>query len=78
MADIEHSAQQDAAAGECMPCRGTGRLHSQLGGHTSVVQCPWCEGSGRRRAGVDAQARWLGEGKSADAAAPAGEAQRQR
>jgi hypothetical protein len=43
---------------ECMPCRGTGRVISKLGGETSVVACPWCEGSGTRIAGIDAQAHW--------------------
>jgi hypothetical protein len=41
-----------------MPCRGTGRVISKLGGETSVVACPWCDGSGVRIAGIDAQARW--------------------
>ena len=41
-----------------MPCRGTGRVISKLGGETSVVACPWCDGSGMRVAGIDAQARW--------------------
>jgi hypothetical protein len=34
---------------------------SHLGGTASTVTCPWCEGSGVRIAGVDAQARWLGD-----------------
>jgi hypothetical protein len=38
-----------------MPCRGTGRLTSGLGGQPHEVQCPWCQGSGRRMAGFDAQ-----------------------
>jgi DnaJ-class molecular chaperone len=52
---------------ECMPCRGTGKVISNLGGTPSDVTCPWCEGSGERAAGVDAQAKWLGD----DAPAPA-------
>jgi len=44
-----------------MPCRGTGKLVSNLGGSPSTVTCPWCEGGGVRVAGVDAQAKWLGE-----------------
>jgi DnaJ-class molecular chaperone len=44
---------------ECMPCRGTGKLISNLGGEPSTVVCPWCDGSGERHSGVDAQAKWL-------------------
>jgi hypothetical protein len=42
-----------------MPCRGTGRVISNLGGTASTVTCPWCEGGGVRLAEVDAQAAWL-------------------
>jgi hypothetical protein len=45
---------------ECMPCRGTGKLISNLGGEPSTVSCPWCEGGGVRLTGVDAQAKWPG------------------
>jgi DnaJ-class molecular chaperone len=45
---------------ECMPCRGTGRVISNLGGSESKVPCPWCRGEGVRVAEVDAQERWLG------------------
>jgi hypothetical protein len=44
----------------CHPCRGTGRLVSTLGGSPHVVDCPWCEGSGRFQAGHDAQAAAVG------------------
>jgi DnaJ-class molecular chaperone len=44
---------------ECMPCRGSGKLISALGGEPSTVVCPWCDGGGKRLTGVDAQARWL-------------------
>jgi hypothetical protein len=44
-----------------MACRGTGRVISNLGGTPSAVICPWCEGGGVRRPGIDAQARWLAE-----------------
>jgi DnaJ-class molecular chaperone len=44
---------------ECMPCRGTGKVISALGGEQKTVTCPWCDGSGKRQMGVDAQARWL-------------------
>jgi len=40
----------------CTPCRGTGRVISSLGGTPQPVTCPWCEGSGRRIPGHDAQA----------------------
>ena len=43
-----------------MPCRGTGKVISNLGGTPSSVTCPWCEGGGIRLAGIDAQARWAG------------------
>jgi hypothetical protein len=42
-----------------MPCRGTGKVISNLGGAPSTVTCPWCEGGGVRVAGIDAQAKWL-------------------
>ncbi len=44
---------------ECMPCRGTGRVISNLGGSANTVTCPWCEGEGVRKHDVDAQASWL-------------------
>jgi len=61
---------------ECMACRGTGRVISNLGGSPSTVECPWCGGSGRRQPGRDAQARWLeregaGEAETAQELDPA-------
>ena len=53
-----------------MPCRGTGKVISNLGGTPSTVTCPWCEGGGIRLAGVDAQARWAA-GNAADSPAAA-------
>jgi DnaJ-class molecular chaperone len=44
---------------ECMPCRGSGKVISNLGGEPSTVECPWCQGSGVRVPGTDAQAKWL-------------------
>lgn len=41
---------------ECAPCRGTGRVVSNLGGSLQEVTCPWCEGTGRFIPGHDAQA----------------------
>ena len=49
----------------CFACRGTGQVVSHLGGEEQLVACPWCEGSGLRLVGHDAQARWR-------ATAPAG------
>jgi len=43
---------------ECMACRGSGNVISNLGGSASTVTCPWCEGDGVRLPDVDAQARW--------------------
>jgi DnaJ-class molecular chaperone len=51
--------QGGAAAAEprpCPPCRGTGRVISNLGGSPSEVPCPWCEGTGTFIPGHDAQA----------------------
>jgi DnaJ-class molecular chaperone len=56
--------EQSHGPRECMPCRGTGKLVSNLGGAPSRVTCPWCEGSGVRIAGIDAQSHW-GEGSGA-------------
>jgi hypothetical protein len=41
--------------GVCMPCRGTGKLISGLGGEPHEVVCPWCRGTGERIAGINAQ-----------------------
>jgi hypothetical protein len=48
-----------------MACRGRGQVISNLGGTPKSVECPWCGGSGFRRADIDAQARW-NEGESAE------------
>ena len=42
----------------CSPCRGTGRVISNLGGSPSEETCPWCDGTGVIPPGHDAQARW--------------------
>lgn len=55
---------------ECMPCRGSGKLISNLGGSASAVTCPWCEGGGVRIPGIDAQAHW---GEAAGARQPPAE-----
>jgi hypothetical protein len=41
-----------------MACRGSGHVISNLGGTPKSVTCPWCEGSGSRREGIDAQSAW--------------------
>jgi DnaJ-class molecular chaperone len=46
----------------CSPCRGTGRVISNLGGTPNEVTCPWCEGTGTFVPGHDAQAARRGEG----------------
>jgi DnaJ-class molecular chaperone len=50
----EPSTEPDEAQ-ICMPCRGTGRLVSSLGGTPHEVECPWCRGTGKRIPGIDAQ-----------------------
>jgi hypothetical protein len=43
-----------------MPCRGSGKVISNLGGTPSTVTCPWCQGGGVRVPETDAQAHWGG------------------
>ena len=57
--DSADATEQSQGPRECMPCRGTGKVISNLGDAPSSVTCPWCEGSGTRVAGIDAQAKWL-------------------
>ena len=52
----ENPPEDVQAPQECMPCRGTGRVISNLGGEPSTVPCPWCEGTGVRHPEIDAQA----------------------
>jgi hypothetical protein len=59
--DSEDRVEASHEPRECMACRGTGRVISNLGGSPSSVTCPWCDGQGVRVPGIDAQARWLGE-----------------
>jgi hypothetical protein len=69
--DGEDRAEASHKPRECMACRGTGQVISNLGGTPSTQKCPWCDGGGVRLPGVDAQARWLqaaGDG-AGDAAA---------
>jgi hypothetical protein len=63
----------------CTACRGTGKVLSSLGGTPHEVVCPWCEGSGHRIPGIDAQEHPAEGGAptsgaaSADGGAPAAE-----
>jgi DnaJ-class molecular chaperone len=65
MATQEGDGAQQTETQECMPCEGRGSLISRLGGEESTVSCPWCEGSGERRKGIDAQAHWAEQGVGA-------------
>jgi DnaJ-class molecular chaperone len=48
-------AEEQREPRPCMPCHGTGKVISNLGGHARKVTCPWCRGGGERLTGVDAQ-----------------------
>jgi DnaJ-class molecular chaperone len=60
-ADASQAEDSGAQARECAPCRGTGRVISNLGGSPQEVTCPWCEGTGRFIPGHDAQAPKRGD-----------------
>jgi DnaJ-class molecular chaperone len=53
--DGEDSAAEGHEPRVCMPCHGTGKIISNLGGHPRKVTCPWCRGGGERLTGADAQ-----------------------
>ena len=53
--DVSATDESPPPPGECLACRGTGRLTSGLGGTPHEVSCPWCEGTGSRIPGIDAQ-----------------------
>ena len=57
--DSADRTEESQGPRECMPCRGSGKVISNLGGEPSTVECPWCNGVGVRVAGTDAQAKWL-------------------
>jgi hypothetical protein len=54
----EEQAGDEHQPRECMACRGTGQVISNLGGSPNNVECPWCRGTGTRIVGGDAQERW--------------------
>jgi DnaJ-class molecular chaperone len=56
----------------CTACRGTGKVLSSLGGTAHEVVCPWCEGSGHRIPGIDAQEHPAEGGEAASVAAADG------
>jgi len=58
---------------ECMACRGSGQVSSNLGGTATKVSCPWCGGGGMRAPGIDAQAGWQGQDGEAVPTSPAAE-----
>jgi len=55
-ADEPPPTDPGAESRPCSPCRGTGRVISNLGGSPNEVPCPWCEGTGTFIPGHDAQA----------------------
>jgi DnaJ-class molecular chaperone len=54
-ANGEAQPSDDTAAVPCLACRATGQVTSGLGGTPHQVTCPWCQGTGHRIAGIDAQ-----------------------
>jgi hypothetical protein len=71
MASDDQAQPSSAEPQECMPCRGTGKVISNLDGRTSTVTCPWCRGGGVRLTGIDAQAIWLDDEERPGAAGAA-------
>jgi len=71
----EEGEEQREAHGprECMACRGSGRVISNLGGTPSTITCPWCEGSAVRIPGSDAQQRWIDHPPAQEPADASGE-----
>lgn len=60
MSESENTEPAEDAASSaepqpCMPCHGSGKVISNLGGTPSKVTCPWCHGGGVRLLGADAQ-----------------------
>ncbi|HMS61033.1 MAG TPA: hypothetical protein PKD63_02055 [Solirubrobacteraceae bacterium] len=62
MAETPAPEPTDASAPPpCNPCSGSGTLISGSGGTPHEVPCPWCEGTGVRIPGHDAQAARRGD-----------------
>jgi DnaJ-class molecular chaperone len=53
--EADTTAAESQEARVCMPCHGSGKVISNLGGEPSEVTCPWCRGGGERLSGLDAQ-----------------------
>ncbi len=53
--EAETTAAESQELRPCMPCHGSGKVISNLGGEPSEVTCPWCRGGGERLTGLDAQ-----------------------
>ncbi|HEY5286003.1 MAG TPA: hypothetical protein VIJ50_02745 [Solirubrobacteraceae bacterium] len=53
--EAEAAAAESGEPRACMPCHGSGKVISNLGGEPSEVTCPWCRGGGERLTGLDAQ-----------------------
>jgi DnaJ-class molecular chaperone len=54
-AEQEPEGEESREPRPCMPCHGSGKVISNLGGHARKIVCPWCRGSGERLTGADAQ-----------------------
>jgi DnaJ-class molecular chaperone len=73
--DGSDQAEESHGPQECMPCRGSGQVISNLGGAPNSVPCPWCKGTGTRESGIDAQQSWLEQNEAgAESDVPSGEA----
>jgi DnaJ-class molecular chaperone len=66
-------AQASHERRECMACRGSGQVISNLGASPSTVTCPWCQGQGVRVPGIDAQAHWAQAQSEPGSTSPAAE-----
>src|SRR5437016_2244854 len=65
--DSDDRVEETHQERECMACRGSGSVISNLGGTPSTVTCPWCRGTGKRTPDIDAQAGWADPDAAPDA-----------